>query len=252
MSPSKSAISHLRGLGVGIKGWPWGLRALPFSLFPFSLAFVVLALAGFWAPWLTHPTAALRLSGFDLAEWVTFLPGIRDGSLPLSRLAFLAPLLCLALLLSLAAARTRPLHAGGWRRFLPASALGWGLLALGLICNFLVLPLYEVLRNREYWPEYQAQFIVACAALLGMAICQFLPRRVNACLQIVFALVGGGYGAWALATLRPVANELMNAPWAVGYGWMAMLAGFAGLAGAGGLELLTSLKQKTGDVTRKT
>src|SRR5882757_8110917 len=62
-----------------------------------------LALVGYWLPWLTHPVAALRLNGYELSEWITYLPGVRDGSLPLSRLLFLLPLGCLALLLGLAA-----------------------------------------------------------------------------------------------------------------------------------------------------
>src|SRR5258706_12494313 len=68
-----------------------------------QLAALGLALVGYWLPWLTHPAAALRLNGYELSEWVTFLPGVRDGSLPLSRLLFLLPLGCLALLLGLAA-----------------------------------------------------------------------------------------------------------------------------------------------------
>src|SRR5258705_5136091 len=60
-----------------------------------------LALVGYWLPWLTHPVAALRLNGYELSEWITYLPGVRDGSLPLSRLLFLLPLGCLALLLRL-------------------------------------------------------------------------------------------------------------------------------------------------------
>src|SRR5258707_12161641 len=67
-----------------------------------QLAALGLALVGYWLPWLTHPVAALRLNGYELSEWVTYLPGVRDGSLPLSRLLFLLPLSCLALLLALA------------------------------------------------------------------------------------------------------------------------------------------------------
>lgn len=208
---------------------------------------VLLALVGYWTPWLTHPAAALRLSGFDLAEWITRLPGVLDGSLPLSRLSFLMPLACLALLLALAVARVRPAAGGagrGWRRFLPGSPIAWGLLALALACNVLVLPPYEAFRNPDYWPEYQTQFIVACATLLGLGLSQLLPDRFAAGLQISLALAGGGYGAWALLTLRPAANELLNSLWAVGLGWMAMLAGFAGVVAAGGFELALAWRRR--------
>ena len=66
---------------------------------------LLLALVGYWLPWLTHPAAALRLNGYELSEWVTFLPAVRDGSSPLTRLVFLLPLAALALLCGLAAAR---------------------------------------------------------------------------------------------------------------------------------------------------
>jgi len=193
-----------------------------------SLSALLVALAGYWSPWLTHPVAALRLSGYDLAEWVTFLPGVRDGSLPLGRLIFLLPLACLALLLGLAA------HAGprrrGWRGWLPASAGGWALWALAGVCGLLVLPPYEAFLNREYWPEYQTQFGVACAAMAGAAASGLAPRRAIGWLQVALAAAGAGCGAWALLTLRPAANELLNAPWALGLGWLAMLAGLAAVA----------------------
>ena len=207
-----------------------------------ALGSLALALTGYWAPWLTHPTAALRLSGFDLAEWVMFLPGVLDGSLPLSRLDFLLPLAGLAVALSLAAAHTRP-STGGWRRggwrILPGGAL-W---ALALVCAALVLPPYEILRDRAYWPEFQTQFIVAGATFLGVLACQLLPRQVIALVQIAAALVGGYYGAWALWTLRPAANEVLNALWAVGLGWGVMLAGWVGLAVTGGIELFFSFRR---------
>jgi hypothetical protein len=195
-----------------------------------SLAALLVALAGYWSPWLTQPAAALRLSGFDLAEWVTFLPGVRDGSLPLSRLAFLLPLACLALLLGLAAqagARRR-----GWRGWLPAAWWGWGLWLLAGVCSLLVLPPYEAFRNREYWPEYQLQFWVACVTVAGVAVSGCVPRQVTGWLRILLAAAGAGCGAWAVLMLRPAANELLNTPWAVGLGWPAMLAGLAGVAAA--------------------
>ncbi len=205
-----------------------------------ALGALALALAGYWAPWLTHPAAGLRLSGFDLAEWAMFLPGVLDGSLPLNRLDFLLPLACLALALSVAAARTRP-STKGWRRWVPGTPLGWALWALALACVGLVLPPYEILRDRQSWPEFQTQFVATGLTLLGVLACPLLPRPVNAGLQVAAALTGGGYGAWALWTVRPAASEVLNAPWAIGLGWGVMLAGWAGLAVTGALELWVSL-----------
>ena len=60
-----------------------------------------LAWLGYWAPWIAHRAAALNLNGYELAEWITRLPAGRDGSLPLSRIDFLAPLAALAALSAL-------------------------------------------------------------------------------------------------------------------------------------------------------
>src|SRR6185436_5919146 len=97
---------------TGLRPWSLVLRPL-FRLRTLSL---LLALIGYWTPWLTHPVAALRLNGFELSEWVTFLPGVRDGSLPFNRLAFLIPLACLALLLSITASHFRSTLHNSWLR----------------------------------------------------------------------------------------------------------------------------------------
>src|SRR5439155_11338744 len=104
-----------------------------------------------------------RLNGYELSEWVTYLPGVRAGSLPLSRLEFLLPLGCVALLLGLAAtwpvALSAPLLSafpgapapsaprGGLNALLPAVRgwAGWGLLLLSLLCLFTICPPFPFL-----------------------------------------------------------------------------------------------------------
>ena len=40
-----------------------------------------LAAAGYFGPWVAHPTAALTLTGVDMGEFVKFLPQVQSGSL---------------------------------------------------------------------------------------------------------------------------------------------------------------------------
>ena len=47
--------------------------ALAWSL----LVLLALGLAAYWLPWIDHRSAALKLSGQDLGEFVKFLPEIR-------------------------------------------------------------------------------------------------------------------------------------------------------------------------------
>jgi hypothetical protein len=184
---------------------------------------------------------------------VTYLPGVRDGTLPLSRLLFLLPLACLALLLALAASRsadappiyilggepesprarpTRP--RGGWGGLLPvAGPGGWALLLLGAVCALVVVPPYPYFLTAYADPEYRVQLFVALFSLVALPLALYLPDQVKAVAQIVLAVAGGAIALWALLTVRPVASDLLGAPWAIGLGWYLMLAGFAVLAWVG-------------------
>lgn len=218
------------------------------ALFDRRRVALLLALVGYWLPWLTHPAAALRLNGYELSEWVTFLPGVRDGSAPLNRLVFLLPLACLALLCALAAARPTPTlslpplgaaprHAPppartGLAAFLPtlAGPAGWLFLLLGLACAFVVFPPYPYLLTAYADAEYQLQLLVAAVTLLAVFGVTFLPGELSAALQAALAALALAVAAWALLTVRPIAGDLLGTAWGVGLGWLIMLGGFGWLA----------------------
>lgn len=69
-----------------------------------SLALLVgllLAIVAYWAPWIGHPAAALRLSGQDLGEFVKFIPAIGRGETRFPRQLFYVSPLAVALSLAL-------------------------------------------------------------------------------------------------------------------------------------------------------
>jgi hypothetical protein len=203
----------------------------------FLPASLSLALLGWWLPWITHRAAVLRLNGYELSEWVAFLPGVRDGSLPFGRLSPLLPLASLALLFGVVAARTRsvsPLRRR-WRAaaFLPAAPPGWASLALALLCCAVMFPPYEAFVRPDWWPDYQPQFFAACAALAGLLLVLALPDEVNDALQVIAALLGGGYTAWLGWAVWSAVNPALHAGWSFGLGLALMLWGFAGAALSG-------------------
>ncbi len=208
---------------------------------------LLLAAIGYWLPWLTHPAAALRLNGYELSEWITFLPGVRDGSLSLTRLQFLLPLAGLALLCALVAIRPAqrlalpPLGAGARPPAAPRTGLaallpsvgglaGWVTLLAGLIFAFVVLPPYPYLLTAHADPEFRPQLIVAIFTVLAFVVLVYLPADLNAVVQIVLAMAAIASAVPPLLAVRPAANEVLGAAWPLGLGWPLLLAGLAGLA----------------------
>ena len=219
-----------------------------------TLFLLGLAVVGYWGPWLIHPAAPLILNGYDLSEWVTFLPPVRDGALfnplviplpwrepvviYLARLVFFIPLACVAGLLSITASRYRggaaPFLRAWWSDILPHSPLSWGLLILAGLGCFIILPPYEAYVRADYRLEYWPQMVVAGLTALLIVSAFVLPGELKDLTQMALALAGLGIGAWTLMSVRPATLALLPVGWVrLGWGWVAMLVGLAGLAWLG-------------------
>jgi hypothetical protein len=91
------------------------------------LVALVLAALSYWGPWIDHQSAALKLSGQDLGEFVKFLPDIRRGKTRFPRQVFyLPPFACVVCLVLLSANRQMV-----YRRWLRLGTL---------VCALLLLP----------------------------------------------------------------------------------------------------------------
>jgi hypothetical protein len=194
-----------------------------------SLALLA-ALLGYWMPWLALPAAALQLNAYELSEWVTFMPAVQLGEVPFNRLSFLIPAACLALLFALASAQTRNPKRRSVLAIWPDSIWGWALLAGAGLSVAAVFPYYPYILTAYKDPEFQIQFFVACAVVLGIALAFVAPEWLNGLAQIALAVIGIGFSVWALWSLSPLAAELMRAPWPVGWGWPLTLAGLGVVA----------------------
>jgi hypothetical protein len=124
----------------------------------------VLALLGYFGPWINHAAAGLVVTGLDLAEYVKFLPEMLAGRLPLWREGFYLPLVAVSLALSLHAFDARLRYGWLWRIIL---------LALALVAALNLLPPAWT-PQRMLTPEFRQQALVLGALVLAVAISPFL------------------------------------------------------------------------------
>ena len=176
---------------------------------------LVLVLVGYYGPWVPHPTSALTVTGFELAEFAKFFPQVQGGVVPIIRELFFTPLLAAAILLGLLA--NKPANQLTSRLVLTLAA---ALLAL------VALPPYQFLRD----PQYARQLALAVGGpvlALLTPLTYRLSRRPRSILVAFLPLAGAAPALWQFALLRPLVVSLYNAPLGLGWGLVTCTAGFA-------------------------
>jgi hypothetical protein len=204
---------------------PPSSRALTLARWLLPLGGIV-ALAGYFGPWVDHPVAGLVVMGLDLGEYVKFLAAVRAGQLALWREAFYWPLAAVSLTYALITFRADL----GYRWWLRA-----GLVAAALAAALNMLPPAWT-PQRLLTPEFQQQtamMAVCVAAVVFSPFLALLPRRLTAVLIVILTLMGAAVPVWQFVRVLPEIVPLYGHALAPGWGVYVLAAGFgAVVAGA--------------------
>lgn len=187
---------------------------------------IILALVGYWGPWVNHKTAALVLSGLDMAEFVKFLPGVRAGTEFMIRELFYLPPLAAALCLALIGSN-RHLRYPLWARAI--------MVIIAIALAVIVLPSYPFILQALSSDEFRKQFLAGagCLAIIaGFLLYRRLSRVVMVALLIIVSLAGAIPPGWQFLSIRSALDRVYGQPIHIGWGLWLTAVGFLVVAGA--------------------
>ena len=217
--------------------WNWRAGLIGFSL----------AVVGTWGPWIPHRAAALVLSGWDLAEFVKFVPGASA-----IRELFYLPAWCAGLTL-LALAQLAPGEQPGRL----AKQFGLKIVALGLFLA--ILPPFPNLLTGYQSAEFRWQFLLGVVGLLAL-VASSVPVRPSVLravaghwpgssvvtmtglvgvVRVVLALVGAIPALWQFANVRGEIELVYSTRLGWGWGLGVFLGGWGLVALSGASWLMT-------------
>jgi hypothetical protein len=188
---------------------------------------IALMLALYLFPWLVNPGASLTSNAYDLAEWASLHPGVRDANFLTSFLLRL-PLACLALMVAFTGQRS-PLRA---------------VVVVALSAAVLRPEFFTALGD----PNYQQQAGLAAFALIGGVIgLSGVLRRWHEWIAAGIGLIG------AAACIVGVANgyglmQGFSLPTQIGAGGVGLALAFGAVTVA---YLIVQIRQRRDRVARR-
>lgn len=178
---------------------------------------VLLALLGYYGPWIRQRAAGLAWNAYDLFDLLRFLPQIEAGALHVNLHTLRLPLLGLGVLLPLGLAAARP-------------ALRWSAAAVGACLSAATLPPYPQILTAWQTPGWNAVLWWGLGGIAGAGLMAGFGARLGRFRPWVALAWLAGTGLPALFTLRqllPALTVLHHTP--VGPGWGAWLYGVSWL-----------------------
>ena len=212
---------------------------------------LALVLVGHFGPWVAHKTAALTVTGFELAEFAKFFPQVQGGTVPMRRELFYLPFVTALVLLALAdcsnpmAGRSAARRARSRNSFLSQSVIvplcAAALLLIALLPYSIVDAARQALTTPVSFvldPQYTGQLvlvIVGVVLTLLAPLARRLPRRAWGVLVALLALAGAVPPLYQFARFRPLVVALYDSPRPPGLGWglIVCVGGFVLLLACG-------------------
>lgn len=202
---------------------------------------LLLILIGYWAPWVAHPAAGLVQNGFDLSEFVKFLPQVKSGSEPMVRWLFFLPLTAVALSFGLL---TNGLPI--WR----SHRLRLALVAVSLLLLIILIPPYPYTPDRLLGDEFRARTILALVSWVSFLLTltglgRRLPRRWVSILLALLTLVGTASPIVQFLSVRDALSAVYGRPITIGWGVWLMVGGTLAVLGGTALGFQKAKEKAT-------
>jgi hypothetical protein len=192
-----------------------------------------LAAVGFLGPWVSHPTAALALTGADMAEFVKFLPGVLEGSLRLIRQWFCLPPFAVTASIALLIGSDNLHYAKAVRAL--------GLLLAILLSLQLLPPAWSP--SSLLTAEFRAQTIALGISWLLLAsfwLLRRLPSWLLGSLSAALSSIALVLPLWQFLIAKPAIDDVYSTPPGAGWGIFVCLTGLAITATASMILVLTT------------
>ena len=196
----------------------------------------VAATVGYFGPWIAHGTAALTLSGVDMAEFVKFLPQVLDGSLGAIRELFYLPPLAVVVSLALLVG-SRTLRYPWYFRVL-------GLIAAVPISLQLLPPAWSIgsLMSAEFRLQTMALGL-SWILLAGFWLLGRLPLWLASMLSAATSLAALVLPSWQFLMVKPAIDLVYRTVPAIGWGFLVCTTGLAVMTVASGVLVLRSRRR---------
>jgi len=194
-----------------------------------------------------HPAAGLVQNGFDLSEFVKFLPQVKSGEEPVFRWLFFLPLSTVALSLSIwATAEDQAGSSSPGRHWLRLPLAGVGLLLL-----IILIPPYPYTPERLLGGDFRTRTILALVSWAAVSLtlagaARWLTGQWVAVLLALLTLVGTIGSIVQFLSLHDALSAVYGRPIAIGWGVWLMLAGMLIVLAGTGLRF----RQASSDNTR--
>jgi hypothetical protein len=186
------------------------------------------ALLAYSLPWVMNPGIGLTFGAYDLAEWASLHPAVRNSALPfLTSLLLRLPFACLSLIIAshVLAGKTR-----------------LRLLFL-LLASIALLTPFEFFTQYRDDPNYRQQFILALATcLIGLALSGNYLRRFARSAGVLIAVIGTVASFWGLIQGYSLMRSF-DLPTRIGFGGFAFIAVYGAMVYLFGMKVVMSLKQ---------